>query len=201
MIKKHGVKYQFGSTPQVGCQDGTFTIKTLLQLRCNHNLPTWVAFADLVKAFDTSNHQFMVMILARYGCPPNLCDTITRMYKDSVVKLVIGKFETTIDFKVGVKQGYSVAPVLLLFIVMEFAKTLEKEWTLKGLTKAKISRDNNSPLSDVQLISHQPQYFNCGALFKLFCMIYVDDRAFVFESRHQLKLVFPCFCGTLQSLG
>ena len=25
--KKQGVKYQFGSSPGVGCQDGTFTIK------------------------------------------------------------------------------------------------------------------------------------------------------------------------------
>ena len=29
---KHGVKYYFGSTPGVGCQDGTFTIKTLLHI-------------------------------------------------------------------------------------------------------------------------------------------------------------------------
>ena len=50
------------------------------------------------------------------------------MYKDGVVKLVIGEFETTIEFKIGVKQGDSVAPVLFLFIVMAFAKTLEKEW-------------------------------------------------------------------------
>ena len=64
--------------------------------------------------------------------------------------------ETTKYFKVGVKQGDSVAPVLFLFIVMAFSKTLEKEWTLNGLTKAKFSRDNNSPLSDGQLISHQP---------------------------------------------
>ena len=33
LIKKHGVKYQFGSTPGVGCQDGSFTIKTMLHLR------------------------------------------------------------------------------------------------------------------------------------------------------------------------
>ena len=32
VTNKHGVKYQFGSTPGVGCQDGTFTIKTLLHL-------------------------------------------------------------------------------------------------------------------------------------------------------------------------
>ena len=127
VINKHGVKYQFGSTPGVGCQDGTFTIKTLLHLLRNHNLPTWVAFADLVKAFDTSNHKLMVMILAGYGCPPNLCDTITRMYKDSVVKLVIGKFETKIDFKVGVKQGDSVAPVPFLFNCFGKCHHYEKE--------------------------------------------------------------------------
>ena len=27
IIKKHGVKYQFGYSPGVGCQDGTLTIK------------------------------------------------------------------------------------------------------------------------------------------------------------------------------
>ena len=90
VIKKHGVKYQFASTPRVGCQYGTFTIKTLLHLFQNHNLPTWLAFSDLAKAVDTSNHQLMVTILEKYGCTPNLCDTIKRMYKDIVVKLVIG---------------------------------------------------------------------------------------------------------------
>ena len=125
MIKKHGVKYQFGSFPKVGCQDRKFTIKTILHLCHNHNLPTWVAFSDLVKAFDTSNHKFMVMILSKYGFPPNLFDAIARMYKYSVVKLVISEFETTIEFKVGVKQGDSVPPVLFLFIVMTFPKTLE----------------------------------------------------------------------------
>ena len=124
VIKKHGVKYQFGSTPGVGCPDGTFTIKTLLHLRHNHNLPTWVAFANLIKALDTPNHQLMVMIIAKYGCPPNLCDTIARMYKDSVVKLLIGEFEMTIEFKVGVKQGDSVAPVLFLFIGFTMRATL-----------------------------------------------------------------------------
>ena len=40
IISKHGVKYQFGSTHGVGCQDGTFTIKTLIHIRHNKNLPT-----------------------------------------------------------------------------------------------------------------------------------------------------------------
>ena len=32
IIKAHEVKYQFGSTPGVWCQDGSFTIKTMLHL-------------------------------------------------------------------------------------------------------------------------------------------------------------------------
>ena len=56
------------------------------------------------------------------------------MYKDSRVRLIIGKIDTTIPFKVGVKQGDSMAPVLFLFIIMGFAETLEGEWTRNGLT-------------------------------------------------------------------
>ena len=62
IISKHGVKCQFGSTPGVRFQDVTFTIKKLLHLRHNHNLPTWVAFADLFKTFDTSSHALLISI-------------------------------------------------------------------------------------------------------------------------------------------
>ena len=76
IIKLHGVKYQFGSTPGVWCQDDRFTIKTILHLRQAHNLPTWVLFENLVKAFDTSNHVLIIKVLERYGSPPNLQSAI-----------------------------------------------------------------------------------------------------------------------------
>ena len=72
IISKHGVKCQFGSTSRVGCQDGTFTIKTLLHLRHNHNIPTWVVFTDLVKDFDTYNHALIISILVKYGASPRI---------------------------------------------------------------------------------------------------------------------------------
>ena len=50
IIKSHGVKYQFGSTTRVGYQDVSFTLNNLLHLRHNQNLPSWVAFAYLVRS-------------------------------------------------------------------------------------------------------------------------------------------------------
>ena len=187
IIDKHGVKYQFGSTPGVGCQDGSFTIKTLLHLWHHRNLPTYVLFADVVKAFDTSNHELMDKLLNKYGCPPSLCYAIARMYKDSVVSLIIGKIDTSIPFQVGVKQGDSMAPVLFLFIIMGFAETLEKEWIRNGLHMLQFRRHDNSSRSSGRNISHPRRIFSEGTFFEIFCMLYVDNGAFTFLSRLELE--------------
>ena len=127
IIKKHGVKCQFGSSLGVGCQDGTFTIKTLPHTRHNHDLPTYVAFVDLVKSFDTVNHTMMLHILKNYGAPPKLCSSIARMYQDLKVVLNIAKTEETMSQTVGVIQGDCMYPVLFIFMVMSFSETLKKE--------------------------------------------------------------------------
>ena len=120
------MKYQFGYSPGVGCQDETFTIKTLLHTRHNHDFPNYVAFVDLVKAFDTVDHTLMLQILKKYGAPPNLRSSITRMYQELKVVLKIGKTKETMSQFVSVRQGDCMAPVLFLFMVMAFAETLEK---------------------------------------------------------------------------
>ena len=97
IIKAHGVKYQFGYTPGVGCQDIVFTLKTLIHLRHNYNLPSWVSFACLVKYFNTSNQKFLVSIPSRHGTLPHFCSEI--MYENSVLRLIVGKIDTSIPFK------------------------------------------------------------------------------------------------------
>ena len=60
LLDEHGIRTQFGATPNVGCQDGSFTLKSLLHLRHQHHLPTFVAVVDLVKTYDTTNHQLLI---------------------------------------------------------------------------------------------------------------------------------------------
>jgi hypothetical protein len=72
LLEKHGTKHQYGATPNCGCQDGNFTLKSILNLQQQHNQDTYVVFADLVKANDTYNHKLMLKILEQYGPPPKL---------------------------------------------------------------------------------------------------------------------------------
>ena len=82
--------------------------------------------ANLVKAFDTLNHTLMIVIFRGYGCPPKLQSEIERIYKNSVLRLVIGKISTTIPFQVGLKQDKNISSVIFIFTIIAFAETLDK---------------------------------------------------------------------------
>ena len=124
VIKAHGCPTQFGSSLGGGCQDGQFVIKTALHACHKHNLGTYVAFVDPVKSFDTVSHAMLMIILERYGVPPNLQSAIKQMYKDLKIVLKIGKAKSDMNQTVGVRQGDCMPPVLYLFMIMAFSETL-----------------------------------------------------------------------------
>ena len=65
------------------------------------------------------------------------------MYEKIIIKIIIVKIETSINFKVGVKQGDSTTLVLFLFLMMVFSKTLEDKWMDLGLSKYQFARKDN----------------------------------------------------------
>jgi hypothetical protein len=76
LLDKHGTRFQFGGTPKLGCRDGLFTLKALLNTQQNHDLTSYVSFVDLVKAYDTANRNLLLHILERYGAPPKFVAAI-----------------------------------------------------------------------------------------------------------------------------
>ncbi len=72
LLELHGTRFQFGGTPEIGCQDGLFTLKALLDVQRNHNLGFYIEFVDLVKAYDTANHKLLFHLLEKYAPPPHL---------------------------------------------------------------------------------------------------------------------------------
>jgi hypothetical protein len=71
LLELHGTKFQFGGTPDLGCQDSLFTLKTLINAHKNQHLPLFVAFVNLVNAYDTANHDLILCIFEKYGAPPS----------------------------------------------------------------------------------------------------------------------------------
>jgi hypothetical protein len=71
-----GTQARFGLQAGVGCQDAIFTIRSSLQLHRHHNLLTWTLHVNLVKAFDTANHQLLCRLLKKFGVPDHLTGVI-----------------------------------------------------------------------------------------------------------------------------
>ena len=87
---------------------------------------------------------------------------------------------------VGVRQGDCMAPVLFLFMVMAFAKTLETEWIKEDIKMINLWQHMHSPHDVGKLTGQKKNKFEQGTLLALFCVLYVDDGTFTFEDRDQL---------------
>jgi len=80
---------QFGS--QSG--DANYVLRTLLQLRKTHDKDTHVLFVDLIKAFDTANHELLFKLLVQCGAPKSLVNVIERLHHDFSLKFALAMFQ------------------------------------------------------------------------------------------------------------
>ena len=98
---------------------------------------------------------------------------------------------------VGVRQGDCMAPVLFLFMVMAFVKTLEKKWIKAGLQMVTLKQYSHSPRDVGRITGHKEKNFAQGNLLVLFCVLYVDYGAFSFENcshlSRDMSLIFSHF--------
>ena len=189
LLEKHGTRFQFGGTPEVGCRDGLFTLKTLINAHQNHDLTSYVGFIDLIKAYDTANHTLLLRILERYGAPPKFVTAIETIYKDNVAVLKIENEVVEIPQTVGVRQGDNMAPVLFLFLMTAFAETLELVWEQQGIPILNVMTTADDKLSEGRICSHTPAMFASNSLkaYKILQCLYVDDIGIPFGTRKDLQ--------------
>jgi hypothetical protein len=100
-------------------------LKALLNAQHNHDLPSYVGFVDLVKAYGTANNGLLIDILCHYGTPPKFTTAIKTIYRNNTCILKTKNKVTKIPQSLGVHQGDNMAPVLFLFLVRAIAETLE----------------------------------------------------------------------------
>jgi hypothetical protein len=112
--------------------DATCCLHSALQLRKEHQQDTYLLFIDLIKAFDTANHDLLFAILKKYGAPRALIDVIQHLHdKNFQLKLVFDrKNQAIIDYTVGVQQGDNMAGLLFLFLLQAMDESFKKQCAL-----------------------------------------------------------------------
>ena len=184
LLELHGTRFQFGGTPTLGCQDGLFMLKTLLNAHKNHNLPSLVAFVDLVKAYDTANHNLILKVLKKYGAPPKFVAAVKTMYTDLKVVLKIDKEIHDIIQSVGFHQGNNMAPVFFLFLMCAAAETLESAWKQANVQVLTVVHSPYNAMEAGCVRGHTPRMYLSSRLtaYKIYQLLYVDNCAFPFPT-------------------
>ncbi len=189
LLDKHGTRFQFGRTPEIGCRDGLFTLKTLLNAWHNHNLTSYVGFVNLAKAYDTANHKVLIDILRRYGAPPKFATAIETIYRNNTCVLKIKNEVEEIPQSVGVCQGDIMVPVLFLFLMTAFAETLELVWKQMDILILSVMTTANKNLANGKICSYTPAMFKSKKFTacEILQCLYVNDGAFPFGTREDLR--------------
>jgi exonuclease III len=104
---------QCGFRPNRGTADMIFGARQMQEKSKEQNQPLYMAFIDLVKAFDSVNREALWKILALDGCPPKFINII-RLLHDNMKATVLTNNGPGEAFTIstGVKQGCVIAPSL-----------------------------------------------------------------------------------------
>ena len=81
------------------------------------------------------------------------------------------------------------APVLFLFLMTAVAKTLEIVWREQAIPILRVMTTSNDNMIKGKICSHTPAMFTSKTLtaYKILQCLYIDDSAFPFGSREDLK--------------
>ncbi len=143
-----------------------------------------MAFVDLVKAYDTTNHNLLLKVLKKYGAPPKFVTAIKTMYTDLKVLLKIDKEIRDIFQSVGIRQSDKMAPVLFLFLMSAAAETLESAWKQANVEVLTVVHSPYNAMEAGCVRGHTPRMYLSSRLtaYKIYHLVYVEDGAFPFPT-------------------
>jgi len=155
-----------------------YCLRSALQLRKEHQQDTYLLFIDLIKAFDTANHDLLFAILEKYGAPRALIDIIRCLHDNFQLKLVFDKKnQAIIDYTVGVRQGDNMAGLLFLFLMQAMDESFKKQCALPE-PEFRTHRDPKHG----RLLKQPAPAKTKGVPFHFGKSMFADDAAYILSS-------------------
>jgi len=109
--------------------DCIFATSQLIEKHREFNIPTYIAFIDFKKAFDSVDRDKLWNIMASEGIPTHLIPIIQRIYTENTIRInkVKGTSENFRVINQGVRQGCPLSPVLFNLYLDEVIRIWLKE--------------------------------------------------------------------------
>ena len=176
VIESLGAEYetQCGFRGNRGCIDAIFNLRLALRKRKEHGHASWVAFLDLVKAFDTISREMLWVVLRKLGCPDRFVARIKALHDEVIVLIRKGDAEIRCNSYGGVRQGDILGPPLFNLYMAAVLLTFKE---------LKQSEDCTFLTSSAGFIFHGVPRTTKGDVITVNEMLYADDTAAINGSR------------------
>lgn len=110
------------------CEDHIFTLKSIVASRSAENKPTYLAFLDFRKAFDTVWREGLLSVAWNIGIRGKVWNILDKLYNNVQCNVKFGDIVTDFfDIDEGVKQGCVLSPVLFCIYINELSKMLQAQ--------------------------------------------------------------------------
>ncbi|XP_063595337.1 uncharacterized protein LOC134772300 [Penaeus indicus] len=113
LVKRVYPESQCGFRAERSTVDMVFSLRQLQEKCREQQMPLYVAFIDLTKAFDLVSREGLFKILPKIGCPPKLQSLIESFHSEMQGTVQFnGSTSEPFNINSGVKQGCVLAPTL-----------------------------------------------------------------------------------------
>ena len=163
-----------------------FSLRQLQEKCREQQIPLYIAFIDLSKAFDLVSRDCPFRVHPKIGCPPKLPSMIESFHTDTKGTVQFnGSSSEPFEIRCGVKQGCVLAPTLFgIFFGLLLKHAFDK--TTEGMYLRTRSEDRLFNLARLRAKTKLREVL-------IRDMLFADDAAVVAHAQEELQWLVDCF--------